>query len=65
MESEKLIEVITYSDGDKVATLLTDGTSTKTIEPEYCKEHSSIVQAKRYLEALGYNIEEPEDINFI
>lgn len=50
-------EVLVFSKGDQIATIVTDGTTHKTYEFEHSKSHGSLNMAISYLEAMGYSIE--------
>lgn len=62
MEAGKLTEVITFRDGDRVASLVTDGTRTKTYESDCCREHTTTLKAIAYLESQGYHVQTDEFI---
>lgn len=49
-------EVLTFSKGDNLATIATDGERHVTEEIRLCKEHATLSKAISYLEAKGYRI---------
>lgn len=57
MEATTQTEVLTFRNGDRLATVVTDGRTVKTYEWEINKQHASQSKAIAYLEARGYTIE--------
>ncbi len=53
---EHPVEVLTFRNGDNLATIATDGTRHVSQEFEFCKEHATLSKAIIYLEAKGYGI---------
>lgn len=53
---EKPVEVLSFSRGIDVATVVTDGDQTRTFERDCNKAHPTLAQAIGYLEAKGYSI---------
>lgn len=51
-----LCEVLTFSKGDNLATIATNGERHVTEEIRLCKEHATLSAAISYLEAKGYRI---------
>lgn len=64
MTESHLTEVLSFSRGDNLATIATNGQRTVSQEFELAKEHKSLAAAISYLEAKGYsiNIDEFESI---
>lgn len=50
------VEVLTFRNGDNLATIATDGVRHVSEEIRLCKEHSTLSAAISYLEAKGYRI---------
>lgn len=57
MKENKMTEVLTFRNGDQIATIVTDGKVHQTYEFENVKRHGSLNMAISYLEARGYVIE--------
>lgn len=57
MEATTQTEVLTFRNGDRLATVVTDGRTVKTYEWESSMQHASLNKAIAYLEARGYTIE--------
>ncbi len=57
MEATTQMEVLTFRNGDRFATVVTDGRTVKTYEWESNKQHACLSKAIAYLEARGYEIE--------
>lgn len=53
---ERQVEVLSFRNGDNLATITTDGTRNVSQEFELCKEHATLSKAISYLEAKGYGI---------
>ena len=53
---EHPVEILSFSRGDNLATIATDGTRHVSEEIELVKEHKSLSAAISYLEAKGYSI---------
>lgn len=51
------VEVLTFRNGDNLATIATDGTRHISQEIELVKEHCTLKRAIAYLEAKGYTID--------
>lgn len=49
-------EVLVFMKGDRMATIVTDGSKHKTYEFDRCQDHGSLNMAISYLEAKGYSI---------
>lgn len=56
MSESHLTEVLSFSRGDNLATIATNGARHVSQEFELCKEHKSLAAAISYLEAKGYSI---------
>lgn len=50
------VEVLSFRNGDNLATIATDGTRHVSQEFELSKEHATLSKAISYLEAKGYGI---------
>ena len=50
------IQLHTFRKGDQVATIVTDGCTTRTYEPDECRAHTTLYRAIAYLEARGWQI---------
>lgn len=50
-------EVLSFRNGDHLATVVTDGSTHKTYEFENCRSHGSLNMAISYLESMGYQID--------
>lgn len=50
-------EVLVFTKGDQIATIVTDGTRHKTFELKNCKNHGSLNMAISHLEAKGYTLQ--------
>lgn len=50
------VEVLSFRNGDNLATIATDGTRHVSQEFELSKEHATLSNAISYLEAKGYGI---------
>lgn len=50
------IEILRFRDGDKLATVVTDGQHIRTYEPDRCEQHDSLYKAIGFLESRNYNI---------
>lgn len=50
-------EVLVFTKGDQIATIVTDGTTHKTYELKNCQSHGSLNMAISHLEAMGYSIQ--------
>jgi hypothetical protein len=50
------IEVLSFRNGDNLATITTDGTRNVSQEFELCKEYTTLSKAISYLEAKGDGI---------
>lgn len=50
------VEVLSFRNGDNLATIATDGVRHVSEEIRLCKEHSTLSKAISYLEAKGYRI---------
>lgn len=50
------IEVLSFYDGDSVASVVTDGVNVRSYDPDKCKQHKRLETAISYLEARGYHI---------
>lgn len=50
------VEVLSFRNGDNLATIATDGTRHVSQEFELSKEHATLLKAISYLEAKGYGI---------
>ena len=50
-------EVLSFRNGDRLATIVTDGSHHRSYELETCKELSSLYHAISYLESHGYQID--------
>jgi len=57
MEATTRTEVLTFRNGDRLATVVTDGRTVKTYEWESNRQHASLSKAIAYLEARGYSVE--------
>ena len=57
MEATTQTEVLTFRNGDRLATVVTDGRTVKTYEWESNKQHVSLSKAIAYLEARGYKVD--------
>lgn len=53
---ENPVEVLSFRNGDNLATIATDGTRHVSQEFELSKEHATLSKAISYLEAKGYGI---------
>lgn len=53
---EHPVEVLSFRNGDNLATIATDGTKHVSQEFALCKEHATLSKAISYLEAKGYGI---------
>lgn len=51
-----VVEILTFSKGDNLATIATDGRRHVSEEIRLVKEHRTLSQAISYLEAKGYQI---------
>ena len=49
-------EVLSFQNGDNLATIVTDGVRHVSEEIRLCKEHASLSKAISYLESKGYRI---------
>lgn len=49
-------EILVFMKGDRMATIVTDGTKHKSYEFDRCQDHGSLNMAISYLEAKGYSI---------
>lgn len=54
--SQHEVEVLSFRNGDNLATIATDGTRHVSQEFELSKEHATLSKAISYLEAKGYGI---------
>lgn len=50
------IEVLSFYDGERIATVVTDGVNVRSYEPDKCEQHKWLESAISYLEARGYHI---------
>lgn len=50
------VEVLTFYNGTKYATVVTDGNHTRSFEYECQKDHVSLKKGIAYLESIGYEI---------
>lgn len=50
------IQQHTFRRGDQIATIVTDGCSIRTYEPDECRAHTTLYRAIAYLEARGWHI---------
>lgn len=50
-------EILVFTKGDQIATIVTDGTTHKTYELKNCQNHGSLNMAISHLEAMGYSIQ--------
>ena len=53
---EHPVEVLSFRNGDNLATIATDGTRNVSQELELSKEHATLSKAISYLEDKGYGI---------
>jgi hypothetical protein len=53
----KPVEVLSFMNGNKPATIVTDGEVHKSFEFTQCKNHPTLRSAIAYLESRGYHIE--------
>lgn len=51
------VEVLSFVNGDNLATVATDGCRHVSQEIELCREHDSLYKAIAYLEGKGYTID--------
>lgn len=50
-------EILVFTKGDQIATIVTDGRTHKTYELKNCENHGSLNMAISHLEAKGYSIQ--------
>lgn len=50
------VEVLSFQDGTRQATIVTDGVRHKSFEFEHSKDHPTLAKAIAYLETRGYRI---------
>lgn len=50
------VEVLTFQDGIRQATIVTDGARHKSFEFEHAQDHPTLSKAIAYLETKGYKI---------
>lgn len=50
-------EILVFTKGDQIATIVTDGRTFKTYELKNCQDHGSLNMAISHLEAMGYSID--------
>ena len=50
------VEVLSFRNGDNLATIATDGVRHVSEEIRLCKDHATLSAAISYLEAKGYRI---------
>lgn len=55
-KEQHLTEILSFSRGDNLATICTDGQRHVSQEFELAKEHTTLSRAISYLEAKGYKI---------
>ena len=55
-KTENKVEVLSFRNGDKLATIVTDGNVHRSFEWEQSKGHSTLKRAISYLESRGYEI---------
>lgn len=55
-EKKNELEVLTFQKGFRYATVVTDGTRTKSFEYDRANDHASVKKAIAFLEARGYQI---------
>lgn len=54
--SQREVQVLSFMNGNRPATIVTDGERTKSFEYEVAMDHPSLHRAIAYLEARGYSI---------
>lgn len=55
-KQENRVEILEFQNGIRRATVVTDGTRTKSFENEGSKDHATLNRAIAYLESRGYRI---------
>lgn len=50
------VEVLSFQDGTRQATIVTDGVRHKSFEFEHSQDHPTLAKAIAYLETRGYRI---------
>lgn len=55
--NDHLVEVLSFTHGDNLATIATDGCRHVSQEIELVREHATLSKAIAYLEAKGYKID--------
>lgn len=50
------VEVLSFQDGNRQATIVTDGVRHKSFEFENSQDHPTLAKAIAYLETRGYSI---------
>ena len=55
-KNERSIEVLSFRNGDKLATIVTDGEMHRSFEWEHSQGHPTLKKAISYLESRGYQI---------
>lgn len=50
------VEVLSFVNGDNLATIVTDGDRHKSFEIECSRDHDSLAHAIGYLESKGYKL---------
>lgn len=56
MATTREVEVLSFLNGDNLATIVTDGDRHKSFEMECSRDHKSLAHAIAYLEAKGYRV---------
>lgn len=50
------VEVLSFVNGDNLATIVTDGERHKSFEMECARNHTTLAKAIAYLEAKGFRV---------